>query len=195
VTPSTCDGRASAFDDALAAASAGTCASDADCKCFPGGVSAKHGCGGVTDAKTSERLTKLASEFEDAGCHAGVACAAWMCTPSCQAGKCTNGPPPKITPAAGGVSCESRIAEIDRVLASATRKCTTDKDCACFRGGISKTSPCGDITDARTNERFEALAKEWSAAGCKKEQDVMCPAMLCEATCNAGACGPRQIIQ
>jgi hypothetical protein len=61
------------------------------------------------------------------------------------------------------VSCESRIAEIDRVLASVTR--------------------------------FEALAKEWHFAGCKKEQDVMCPAMLCEATCNAGACELRHVIQ
>lgn len=75
------------------------------------------------------------------------------------------------------------------MLATATRKCQTNADCVCFRGGVSKKEPCGGITDAKTNQRFEALAKEWVASGCKKEE-VMCPAMVCASTCNKGTCGP-----
>lgn len=208
---STCDTRVKAFDDALAASAAGTCSTDADCKCFPGGVSEKHGCGGVTDGKTAATLDDLAKSHRDAKCKSGIACAAWVCSPSCQAGKCTNGPPPKVTPPAPTqsasptasapasskptVTCDARVAELDRVLAAGSRKCKTDKDCVCFRGGISKTSPCGDITDAKTNERLEAIAKEWTAAGCKND-GVMCPAMVCQTTCNGGTCGaPTTIIQ
>ena len=109
--------------------------------------------------------------------------------PVCESGKCTNGPPP-VAPR----GCDGRAADFDRALASATRKCTTDQDCACFRGGVSKTSRCGGITDAKTNERLEAIAKEWAAAGCT-DDDMVCPAIVCEAACNAGTCGPRQLIQ
>lgn len=190
-----CSDRVSAFDEALASTTAGTCATDADCKCFRGGVSEKHSCGGVTDAKTNDKLVSIAADWDKAQCKSGIACAAWVCTPSCQAGKCTNAPPPSapVKPEAG-VSCDAQMTEIERVLASATRKCTTDKDCACFRGSVSKTSPCGGITDAKTKERFDALAKDWAANGCKLE-NLMCPAMVCEPACNAGTCGPRQLIQ
>jgi hypothetical protein len=195
-----CGDRVDAFEQALASSGAGTCTTDTDCRCFPGGVSQKHGCGGVTDTKTTEKLTSVANDYLAAGCTSGIDCAAWMCTPSCQGGKCTNAPPPKMTPAPptpsasvsaspeAGITCDARVVEIDRVLASAPRKCKTNRDCACFRGGVSKTDACGGITDAKTNERFEALAKQWSAAGCKNE-GVMCPAMVCTPACNNGTCG------
>ena len=39
-----CGDRVKAFDEALAAPAVGTCSMDADCKCYRGGVSEKHGC-------------------------------------------------------------------------------------------------------------------------------------------------------
>jgi hypothetical protein len=207
-----CGDRVDAFEQALAASSAGTCAADTDCRCFPGGVSQKHGCGGVTDSKTSEKLASIAGDYMKDGCKSGIDCAAWMCTPSCQSGKCTNAPPKVMAPAEtaapststsaaasssaspeGGVTCAARLAEIDRVLASAPKKCKTEKDCVCFRGGVSKNDACGGITDVKTNERFEALAKQWSGAGCNNEA-VMCPAMVCTPACNNGTCGPAGMV-
>lgn len=214
-----CGDRVDAFEEALASPSAGTCEADSDCRCYPGGISKMHGCGGITDAKTGEKLASIAAEHMKAGCKSGIDCAAWMCMPSCQRGKCTDAPPkgaptPAPSPSASasaststspspspspssseaGISCDARLVEIDKVLASATRKCATNKDCVCFRGGVSKKEPCGGITDAKTNARFESIAKEWSAAGCKKEE-VMCPAMVCESQCVDGTCAPPQIIQ
>jgi len=198
-TPS-CGEREDAFEEALASANAGTCTTDADCRCFPGGVSKKHGCGGISDAKTTEKLVSIANDYRNAGCKSGIDCAASMCLPSCKAGRCTDGPPVQVTPPAPveagivAITCEARLAEIDKLIDSSSRKCTTDKDCACFRGGVSKTHACGGVVDAKTNARFEALAKEWSAAGCKKEE-VMCPAMLCSTTCNKGTCGAPEANQ
>lgn len=194
-----CDDRVKAFDQALASPAAGTCSADSDCKCFRGGVSEKHSCGGVTDTKTNDKLTSIAADYDGASCKSGIACAAWVCTPACRNGKCSNAPAPSPTPSPtasasaspeAGTTCASRLAEIDRVLASATRKCKTNADCVCFRGGVSKTDPCGGITDSATNARFEALAKEWKAAGCDKNEAVMCPAMVCAAACRAGKCEP-----
>ena len=206
-----CDDRVKAFDEALASPAAGTCSADSDCKCFRGGVSEKHACGGLTDTKTNDKLAGIAADYDGSGCKSGIDCAAWVCTPSCQGGKCTNGPPPVLAPPPSaapkaaptatpttstsaspeaGTTCATRLAEIDRVLASGTRKCKTNADCVCFRGGVSKSDPCGGITDSATNARFEALAKEWKAAGCDKHEAVMCPAMVCAAACRAGKCEP-----
>jgi hypothetical protein len=186
-----CAARVDAFEGTLVASSAGACTADTDCKCYPGGVSKKHSCGGVTDTASAEKLSSIAADYLKDGCKSGIACPATVCMASCQGGRCIDGPPPKppIATGDGGKSCDERSTEIARVLASATRKCATDKDCACFRGSVSRGEPCGGITDAKTNARFEALAKEWSAAGCKLE-NVMCPAMVCQATCSNGTCGP-----
>jgi hypothetical protein len=184
-----CAERVDAFEGTLVASTGGACTADTDCKCYPGGVSKKHSCGGVTDTASAEKLSTIAAEYLKDGCKSGIDCAARMCIASCQNGRCTEGPPAKSPATDGGRSCDERSTEITRVLASATRQCTTDKDCACFRGSVSRGQPCGGITDAKTNARFEALAKEWSAAGCKLE-NVMCPAMVCQATCNNGTCGP-----
>lgn len=187
-TPSapSCDERAHGFDEAVSSSTAGRCSTDADCRCYPGGVSKNHSCGGITDRDTADKLSKIASDYRQAGCSSGIDCAAMLCLATCRAGKCTDGPPPT---AEAGISCDARGAEIDKVLASGSPKCTTDKDCACFRGGVSKAQPCGGITDAKTNARFEALAKDWSAAGCKLE-GIACPAWVCATTCNDGTCGP-----
>ena len=69
---------------------AGTCEGDADCRCFPGGISEKHACGGVTDAKTQAKLTSLASDYNKKGCMSGLSCAAFLCEPTCRAGRCAN---------------------------------------------------------------------------------------------------------
>jgi hypothetical protein len=180
-----CEDRAHGFDEAVSSSTAGVCSTDADCRCYPGGVSKDHSCGGITDRDTAEKLAKIAADYHQAGCHGGTDCAATLCLATCRAGKCTGGTPPATE---AGISCDARGAEIDKVLASGSLKCATDKDCACFRGGVSKTQPCGGITDAKTNARFEALAKDWSAAGCKME-GIACPAMVCATTCNAGTCG------
>ena len=198
-TPS-CDERVETFEAALSSSSAGTCTTDADCRCYPGGVSKKHGCGGISDAKTTEKLVSIANDYRNAGCKSGIDCAASMCLPSCKAGRCTDGPPPNVTPSAtpeAGVTCASRGAELEKLIESSSRKCTTNQDCACFRGSVVMSHPCGGVVDAKTNARFEALAKEWSAAGCKLE-NIMCPAMVCSPACNNGTCGgagANQIIQ
>jgi len=191
----TCDDRVEAFEQALASSTAGACSADADCRCYPGGVSKNHGCGGVTDAKTGEKLLSIASDYQGAGCKSGIDCAASMCLPSCRNGRCSDGPPPKpaATQAEAGITCDARTAEIDKLLASAPRKCVADKDCACFRGGVSKTDPCGGVVDAKTNERFEALAKDWTGAGCKGE-NVACPAVVCQSACTKGVCGASGMI-
>lgn len=84
-----CDAYASAFNDVLGRTS-GACAAAADCKCFPGGVSTKHGCGGITDKATAENLESLAKGFRTAGCPSSIACAAWRCQPVCRGGRCGN---------------------------------------------------------------------------------------------------------
>jgi hypothetical protein len=73
-------------------AGAGTCQQDGDCRCFPGGISAAHGCGGISDATTVTRLEALAAEYAAAKCRSAIQCAGWSCTPACVAGRCTNGP-------------------------------------------------------------------------------------------------------
>jgi hypothetical protein len=67
----------------------GACATDADCRCYPGGISPKHGCGGVTDAKSAAELEAIAKKQ---GPTEGIDCAAWMCAPICERGRCINGP-------------------------------------------------------------------------------------------------------
>jgi hypothetical protein len=81
--------------DALVAAG-GACASDADCLCFNGGVSQKTPCGGVTDKASAAKLDKLVGDYESGHCDS-LMCAAQICTPSCNAGKCVNAPPAAIT--------------------------------------------------------------------------------------------------
>ena len=188
-----CEDRTAAIEEALSSPAAGACATDDDCKCYPGGIWKQHPCGGVSDTATTNKVASLASDYFGAGCKSGFDCSAVICTPSCRDGRCSS-VPAKVdakvdAKVEAGLSCEDRAAEIDKVLASASRKCTSDKDCACFRGSVSRHDACGGIIDAKTNERFEALAKAWSAAGCKLE-NVMCPQVVCQAACNKGTCGP-----
>lgn len=69
-----------------------TCTTDAECGCFSGGVSSKHGCGGVTTRDRAQQIEAIAKDFRKSGCKSRVDCAAWMCLPICEKGVCANGP-------------------------------------------------------------------------------------------------------
>jgi hypothetical protein len=75
------------FDDALAHAP-GTCATDADCDCYPGGLGASPSCGGITDRKTAAALHAIADDFARASCRMTIQCSASVCAPRCERGRC-----------------------------------------------------------------------------------------------------------
>jgi hypothetical protein len=91
-TPRDCASIQRDFDDAVDAPSALACSADTDCGCYPGGVSQKHGCGGIANKTAVRAAEMLAAEMSAAGCHTGIACAAWSCTPRCKGGRCVNSP-------------------------------------------------------------------------------------------------------
>lgn len=78
---------AAKYDVVLAGAS-GACSTDADCDCFPGGISRKGACGGVTDKKTAAQLHALNAEFAKDKCVKEMNCAPRPCTPKCDKGIC-----------------------------------------------------------------------------------------------------------
>jgi hypothetical protein len=71
----------------------GACEKDADCACHVG-IDEVEPCGGISDAATAKRLADLQRSYTDAKCGGKVDCAAWMCEPQCQSGRCGNKPPP-----------------------------------------------------------------------------------------------------
>jgi len=85
-----CDDVQADFDRAVTAATALDCATDADCGCYPGGVSPRHGCGGVVNRATVAKAEALKAEMHTVTCVISIACAAWSCQPACVAGHCTN---------------------------------------------------------------------------------------------------------
>jgi hypothetical protein len=70
----------------------GACVKDADCACHVG-IDEVEPCGGITDAATAKQLAELQRNYTDAKCGGKVDCAAWMCEPTCQSGRCGNKPP------------------------------------------------------------------------------------------------------
>lgn len=78
---------AAQFDKALASADAG-CQADTDCDCYPGGVTNKAGCGGVTSAAVAKELHRIAGEFNADGCDLVQQCAPQLCEPRCVKGSC-----------------------------------------------------------------------------------------------------------
>jgi hypothetical protein len=82
-----CVVKAAQFDVALAAADV-SCRSDADCDCYPGGVTRKAGCGGVTSAASAKELHGIAQAFRADGCDWAQQCAAQVCDPKCVDGSC-----------------------------------------------------------------------------------------------------------
>jgi hypothetical protein len=84
----TCAATIASYDTLVA--SGGACTTNADCECFNGGVSPKTPCGGVTDKTTAAKLGALITDYEAAHC-SSLMCAAFTCTPACNAGRCTNG--------------------------------------------------------------------------------------------------------
>jgi hypothetical protein len=82
-----CVVKAAQFDVALDAAD-NSCKTDADCDCYPGGVTPKAGCGGVTSASAAKELHRLAQEFRADGCDWTQHCAPRACEPNCVDGSC-----------------------------------------------------------------------------------------------------------
>ncbi len=78
---------ASGFDATLEA-SDGRCEADADCDCYPGGVTLDAGCGGVTSTETAKELHAVAQRFRAAGCRLTRNCAPRLCEPKCVDGGC-----------------------------------------------------------------------------------------------------------
>ncbi len=75
------------FDDTLARAS-GACHGAADCECYPGGLGANPSCGGVTDKQTAAALFAIRDQVAQASCPMPIQCAASVCRPSCDHGRC-----------------------------------------------------------------------------------------------------------
>jgi hypothetical protein len=88
--PNACGGLIERFDQTLGSGS-GKCSTNADCACYPGGISKQHGCGGISDKATTDELLEIHKEFRAAKC-TGPSCAAWSCQPICKSGLCANGP-------------------------------------------------------------------------------------------------------
>lgn len=63
------------------------CKKDADCKCF-NGLDAAVPCGGVIDAKTAVELGALQKDFHTKSCRLSHQCAAQLCNPGCDEGRC-----------------------------------------------------------------------------------------------------------
>lgn len=82
---------AAAFDKELETMDR-SCQSDADCVCYPGGVSEKAGCGGVTNKASAEKLYELSRQFHDDGCRHVLQCAPRPCKTKCDAGQCIEAP-------------------------------------------------------------------------------------------------------
>lgn len=82
-----CDAHIAEFARVLGAAS-GACTTAADCGCYPGGVGGASACGGVTDARTADRLRAIADRFHAEGCDGTIQCAPWICAPKCENARC-----------------------------------------------------------------------------------------------------------
>jgi len=78
------------YDAVVEAPSATSCAADGDCGCYQGGVSKRHGCGGIANKTAIRTAQTLAAEMSAASCGGGISCAAWTCSPRCESGLCVN---------------------------------------------------------------------------------------------------------
>ena len=87
VSAASCRSSADEFDRIVE--QGGACGKDAECACYPGGVSPKHACGGVTDAESAAKLGAIAKRV---GTSSGISCAPWACAPICEDRRCRNGP-------------------------------------------------------------------------------------------------------
>jgi hypothetical protein len=65
----------------------GSCESDADCTCYPGGTPLT-GCGGVSNLSLAKRIATTTQKIHGLGCGGRVNCAARACNTQCKAGKC-----------------------------------------------------------------------------------------------------------
>lgn len=64
------------------------CASDAECMCYPGGIGAVTGCGGVSDPATAAEVARIQAEFRQSRCDYSVSCAPRECRAACMQGRC-----------------------------------------------------------------------------------------------------------
>lgn len=89
-------------------------------------------------------------------------------------------------------SCSSIVASYDALVASGGA-CASDADCTCFKGGVSLTTPCGDVTDKATSAKLDKLVTDYESARCNS---LMCAASVCTPSCNSGHCanGPPAVI-
>jgi hypothetical protein len=139
---SSCASTIAAYDALVS--SGGTCASDADCVCFNGGVSKTTPCGGATDKASAAKLDKLVKDYETAQCDA-LMCAAVMCTPSCKAGHCANEPAAVIAPT---------VADAAAPTTSWTA-CLSDLDCTYVSLGCCDTTPVNRAHVADAKHKLE----------------------------------------
>ena len=64
------------------------CKEDADCDCFPGGITRNAGCGGVRNKASAKKLHDINAEFGKMECKPVKSCAARECKPKCTDGQC-----------------------------------------------------------------------------------------------------------
>ncbi len=82
-----CVVKAAQFDIELAK-NLNSCSTDAECDCFPGGVTDKAGCGGVRSKASAKKLHDINAEFGKMKCKLAQECGAQECKPKCDNGQC-----------------------------------------------------------------------------------------------------------
>jgi hypothetical protein len=93
-------------------------------------------------------------------------------------------PPAEAGATTTTTTCAATVASYDTIVA-AGGVCTTSADCVCFNGGVSQKTPCGGATDKVSAAKLDKLIKDYESAHCDA---LMCAAMICTPTCNAGHC-------
>jgi len=88
-----CEGKMQEFDKVLSEATY-NCSKDADCQCFPGGLSRGRGseCGGIVEVATGKKLAAIEKAAKPMSCSNGSMCEPWTCDPICEENRCQKGP-------------------------------------------------------------------------------------------------------
>jgi hypothetical protein len=84
--------------------------------------------------------------------------------------------------------CASIVAKYDGLVATGGA-CSTDKDCACFNGGVSPKTGCGGVSDRTTATKLDQLRADYSTAKCGNR--INCAAWACDPKCTSGRCMNR----
>ncbi len=81
--------------------------------------------------------------------------------------------------------CDAHHAAFRAAMATATGRCASDAECACFNPVVEEAG-CGGISDAATAATLSAIEVAFHADAC--EWPHQCAAWACEPVCREGRC-------